>query len=225
MALPVLIAPSILSADMKRLPDEIKSIEPFADWLQIDVMDGRFVPNTAFPLTQVQTIRTTLPLDIHLMVEQPAGYAREFLSLHPTNITFHAEAVQKTDDRRALLQAIRKGGATDTVGHVRRVTAGIAINPPTPLSAVADVLGEVDLLLVMSVNPGFGGQAFIPSVLEKVTEARRKHPALMIQMDGGIDATTAPLCIRAGANNLVAGSYIFRATDRAQAIASLRSSV
>jgi len=215
MALPVLIAPSILSADMNRLPEEIKSIEPYADWLQIDVMDGHFVPNTAFPLTQVQTIRTTLPLDIHLMVEHPAEYAREFLSLHPRNITFHAEAVQKTDDRRALLQAIRKGGAT----------AGIAMNPPTPLSDIADVLGEVDLLLVMSVNPGFGGQAFIPSVLEKVTEARRKHPALMIQMDGGIDATTAPLCIRAGANNLVAGSAIFRAADRAKAIVSLRSFV
>ncbi|MFH0851780.1 MAG: ribulose-phosphate 3-epimerase [Candidatus Peregrinibacteria bacterium] len=214
MALSVLIAPSILSADMKRIAEEIKSIEPYADWLQIDVMDGHFVPNTAFPLTQVQTIRTTLPLDIHLMVEQPAEYAREFLSLHPKNITFHAEAVQKTDDRRALLQAIRKGGAT----------AGIAINPPTPLSAVADVLGEVDLLLVMSVNPGCGGQSFIPSVLEKVTEARKQFPKLMIQMDGGVDATTAPLCIRAGTNNLVAGSFIFRAPDRAQAIASLRSS-
>ena len=215
MALPVLIAPSILSADMKRLPEEIASIEPYADWLQIDVMDGRFVPNTAFPLTQVQTLQTKLPLDIHLMVEQPAEYAREFLSLHPRNITFHAEAVQKTDDRRALLQAIRKGGAT----------AGIAINPPTSLSDIADVLGEVDLLLVMSVNPGFGGQAFIADVLSKVEEARKKFPKLMIQMDGGIDATTAPLCIRSGANNLVAGSFIFRAADRAKAIVSLRSSV
>ncbi|MDO8469259.1 MAG: ribulose-phosphate 3-epimerase [Candidatus Peribacter sp.] len=215
MALPVLIAPSILSADMKRLSEEIRSIEPFADWLQIDVMDGRFVPNTAFPLAQVQTIRTTLPLDIHLMVEQPAEYAREFLSLHPKNVTFHAEAVQKTDDRRALLQAIRKGGAT----------AGIAINPPTSLSDIADVLGEVDLLLVMSVNPGFGGQAFIADVLSKVKEARTQFPQLMIQMDGGIDATTAPLCVSAGANNLVAGSFIFRAADRAKAIASLRSSI
>ncbi len=209
----VLIAPSILSADMKRLQDEVKSIEPYADWLQIDVMDGRFVPNTTFPLTQVQTIQTKLPLDIHLMVENPAEYIHQFLSLRPKNITFHAEAVQKTDDRRALLHAIRKGGAT----------AGIAINPPTLLSDVADILGEVDLLLIMSVNPGFGGQAFIPSVLEKVTEARRNHPALMIQIDGGIDASTAPLCIRAGANNLVAGSYIFKAADRAQAIASLRA--
>ncbi|MDD5040986.1 MAG: ribulose-phosphate 3-epimerase [Candidatus Peribacteraceae bacterium] len=214
MAPSVLIAPSILSADLSRLNEEIKSIESSADWLQIDVMDGHFVPNTAFPFTQVQTIQTKLPLDIHLMVENPSEAAREFLSLHPKNITFHAEAVQKTDDRRALLQAIRKGGAT----------AGIAINPPTPLSDIADVLGEVDLLLVMSVHPGFGGQSFIPSVLEKVTEARKRYPTLMIQMDGGVDDATAPLCIRAGANNLVAGSFIFRAADRAQAIASLRSS-
>lgn len=213
MAPSVLIAPSILSADMGKLAAEVKSIESSADWLQIDVMDGKFVPNTAFPLAQVQTIRTALPLDIHLMVEDPAQFAREFLSLHPKNVTFHAEAVRDANDRRALLQAIHKGGAT----------AGIAINPPTPLAEVEDVLGEVDLLLVMSVHPGFGGQAFIPSVLEKVTAARKKFPELMIQMDGGVDDKTAPLCIRAGANNLVAGSYIFRAADRAKAIASLRS--
>ncbi|MDD5103937.1 MAG: ribulose-phosphate 3-epimerase [Candidatus Peribacteraceae bacterium] len=215
MALPILIAPSILSADMKRLPEEIRSIEPYADWLQIDVMDGHFVPNTAFPVEMVRTIETSLPLDIHLMVQDPVQYVQGFLPLRPKNITFHAEAVADTASRRALMQAIRDGGAT----------VGIAINPSTPLQAIDDVLGEVDLLLVMSVNPGFGGQAFIPDVLEKVIEARRKHPALMIQMDGGIDASTAPLCIRAGANNLVSGNFIFRAADRAKAIASLRSSV
>ncbi|ALM09444.1 MAG TPA: ribulose-phosphate 3-epimerase [Candidatus Peribacter riflensis] len=215
MALSVLIAPSILSADRERLQEEIKSIEPYADWLQIDVMDGHFVPNVTFPFEVVQMIRTSLPLDIHLMVEDPASYAQKFLQLQPKNITFHAEAVQATDDRRALMQAIRKGGAL----------AGIAINPPTSLGAIADVLGEVDLLLVMSVNPGFGGQAFIPSVLEKVEEARRRFPQLMIQMDGGIDERTAPQCIRAGANNLVAGSFIFRASDRAKAITSLRTAL
>lgn len=211
----VLIAPSILSADMSRLQEEVKSIESSADWLQIDVMDGKFVPNTTFPFSLVKTIKTTLPLDVHLMVEDPAAYVREFLALRPKNVTFHAEAVTDTDARRALIQAIHAGGAL----------AGIAINPPTPLAAVADILGKVDLLLVMSVNPGFGGQAFIGSVLAKVAEARRKHPALMIQMDGGIDDKTAPLCINAGANNLVAGSYIFRAEDRARAIASLRTSL
>lgn len=215
MAQSVLIAPSILSADKSRLQEEIRSIEPYADWLQIDVMDGRFVPNTAFPIETVRTIRSSLPLDIHLMVEDPAAYVRMFLPLRPKNITFHAEAVPETSARRALMQAIRSGGAT----------AGIAINPPTPLNAVDDVLGEVDLLLVMSVNPGFGGQAFIADVLEKVSEARSKLPALMIQVDGGVDALTAPLCIRAGANNLVAGSFIFRSADRAKAIASLRNVV
>lgn len=212
MARSVLISTSILSADSARLNEEIASVEPYSDWLQIDVMDGRFVPNTAFPIEVARTIRTKLPLDIHLMVEDPAQYVKEFLPLKPKHITFHAEAVKDTASRRALMQAIRNGGAT----------AGIAINPPTPLSTVSDVLGEVDLLLVMSVNPGRGGQAFIPAVLEKVSEARKKFPKLMIQMDGGIDAKTAPLCIRAGADNLVAGSFVFRATDRVQAIASLR---
>jgi len=213
MALPVLIAPSILSADLDRLQEEVKSIEPYADWLQIDVMDGRFVPNTTFPIELVRTIKTTLPLDIHLMVHDAAEYVRQFLQLKPKNVTFHAEAVLDDVQRRALIQAIHKAGAT----------VGIAINPATPLSAVLGILGEVDLLLIMSVNPGFGGQSFISSVLSKVTEARKLYPALMIQMDGGIDATTAPLCIRAGANNLVAGSFIFRSKNRAQSISLLRS--
>lgn len=212
MNMPVLVTVSILSADLAHLQEEIANVEPYCDWLQIDVMNGRFVPNIAFPIEAVRAIRTTLPLDIHLMVEDPASFAQKFLPLKPRNITFHAEAVKETKDRKDLLQAIRKGGAT----------AGIAINPPTPLSAVFDVLSEADLLLVMSVHPGRGGQAFIPSVLSKVTEARRMYPHLMIQMDGGIDDKTAPLCIAAGANNLVAGSFVFRAKDRAKAIASLR---
>jgi len=208
----VLIAPSILSADLTRLQEEVQSIESSADWLQIDVMDGKFVPNTAFPFSVVKTIKTTLPLDVHLMVEHPEEFAKEFLTLHPKNVTFHAEAVKDTDSRKALIQAIHQGGAL----------AGIAVNPSTPLSAAEDVLESVDLLLVMSVNPGFGGQAFMASVLSKVQEARKKHPALIIQMDGGVDDKTAPLCIKAGADNLVAGSYIFRSNDRAKAIASLR---
>jgi ribulose-phosphate 3-epimerase len=210
----LLITPSILSADLRHLQEEIASIEPYADWLQIDVMDGRFVPNTTFPIETVRGIETRLPLDIHLMVEDPVRYAAEFLTLQPKNITFHAEVVKDTNSRRALIEAIREGGAT----------AGIAINPPTPLSSIDDILGKVDLLLVMSVNPGFGGQGFIDSVLSKVREARKRFPKLMIQMDGGIDARTAPLCVRAGANNLVAGSFIFHAADRRAAIRSLRGS-
>ena len=125
----------------------------------------------------------------------------------------HAEVVESLRDRRALLQAIHDGGAT----------AGIAINPETPLSAAKDVLSEVDLLLVMSVHPGFGGQEFIADVLRKVKAARAEYPDLMIQMDGGIDKSTASRCLEAGANNLVAGSFIFRSRNRARAIASLRT--
>ncbi|MEI8230714.1 MAG: ribulose-phosphate 3-epimerase [Candidatus Peregrinibacteria bacterium] len=209
---PILITPSILSADFGHLQEDINSIEPYADWIQLDVMDGHFVPNLSFGAPVAKCIKTKLPMDTHLMVSNPQDRIAEFLAIGVKHITFHAEAVKGTDARRALIQAIRKGGAT----------AGIAINPVTPLSEVEDVLEDIDLLLVMSVNPGFSGQGFITDVLGKVTEARRKHPALMIQMDGGIDDKTAPLCRAAGANNLVTASYLFTSSDRAAAIASLR---
>lgn len=208
---PVLITPSILSADFGKLQEEITSVEPYADWLQVDVMDGHFVPNVSFGVPVLRCIRTSLPLDIHLIVENPQDRIAEFLALNVSNITFHAE-VTDSKERRNLMEAIRAGG----------VTAGIAINPETTLDAVLDVLDAVDLLLVMSVEPGFEGQEFIEGVLPKVKEARRKYPDLMIQMDGGIDAETAPRCIAAGADNLVAGSFIFGSRDRAEAIASLR---
>ena len=208
----VLIAPSILSADFKNLQKEVEDIEPYSDWIQIDVMDGHFVPNLSFGAPIAKWIESKLLLDIHLMVENPADRIEEFQKIGAGNITFHAEAVKSTEDRESLIKKIRDGGAL----------AGIAINPDTPLSEVDDVLDDVDLLLVMSVNPGFGGQDFIPEVLEKVKEARRRYPNLMIQMDGGVDADTAPMCIKAGANNLVSGSFIFRSKDRKAAINSLR---
>jgi ribulose-phosphate 3-epimerase len=210
----VLIAPSILSANFQKLQEEVDAVAAHADWLQVDVMDGHFVPNLSFGAPVVKWVETDLPLDIHLMVENPADRIQEFLDIGASHITFHAEAVKGTEERKALIEAIRSGGAT----------VGIAINPETPLSEASDVLGEVDLLLVMSVHPGFGGQKFITEVLEKVREARAQHPDLMIQMDGGVDDSTAPECIAAGANNLVAGSYIFRADDRPSAISSLRKS-
>lgn len=175
-------------------------------------MDGHFVPNLSFGAPVLKWVKTELPLDIHLMVANPADRIEEFLAIGASHITFHAEAVPDEKKRIALIKAIRDGGAT----------AGIAINPETPLSVVFDTLQDIDLLLVMSVHPGFGGQEFLEDVLTKVTEARARHPKLMIQMDGGVDDRTAPLCIRAGANNLVSGSFIFRADDRAAAIASLR---
>lgn len=207
----VLISPSILSADFARLQEEVISVEPYADWLQVDVMDGHFVPNLSFGAPVVKCLKTDLPLDIHLMVSNPADRIDEFLAIGASHITFHAE-VTDAQARRQLVARIREGGAT----------AGIAINPDTPLSSVEDVLTDIDLLLVMSVQPGFGGQTFIADVLEKVRNARAKHPTLMIQMDGGIDDKTAEQSREAGANNLVAGSFIFRSTDRATAIEALR---
>lgn len=208
----ILIVPSILSADLSRLQEEVASIEPYADWLQVDVMDGHFVPNLSFGAPVIKNLKTKLPLDIHLMVSNPANRIAEFLSLKPYNITFHAEAVSSTNERRALIEAIRKGGAR----------AGIALNPSTPITAIDDSINEVDLVLLMTVNPGFGGQKFIPEVLQKITELHTVHPNLMIQVDGGITAETARECRAAGANNFVAGSFIFTANDRAKAIAEIR---
>ncbi len=207
----MLITASILSADLSHLQDEVDSVST-ADWIQIDVMDGHFVPNLSFGAPVVRCIKTPLPLDFHLMVTNPADRLEECFALKPKNITFHAEAVTETSERKALVDRI----------HVQGIMAGIAINPHTPLDVIDDVVQEIDLLLVMSVQPGFSGQSFIADVLPKVREARRKHPSLMIQMDGGISLETAPLCREAGANNLVAASAIFHAPDRSEAIRLLR---
>lgn len=210
----VLITPSILSADFSRLQEEVDAVSTAADWLQVDVMDGHFVPNLSFGAPVIQGLHTTLPLDIHLMVENPEDRIDEFLALHVAHITFHAEAVTSTEKRKELIQRIRAGGAT----------AGIAINPETSVDTIGDVLDDIDLVLVMSVHPGFSGQKFIEHVLSGVKTLRSAYPDLMIQMDGGIDDTTAKKCIEAGANNLVSGSFIFGASDRTLAIDSLKSS-
>lgn len=210
----IIIAPSILSADLAHLQDEVDSVAEYADWLQIDVMDGHFVRNLSFGAPVMKCLKTDLPLDVHLMVSNPADRIAEFLDAGAANITFHAEAVQKSDERKQIIEQIRKGGAT----------AGIAINPETSLDDVGDILDDIDLLLVMSVHPGFGGQQFIEHVLGNVKTARSVRADLMIQMDGGVDDTTAPKCIEAGANNLVSGSFIFGSSDRRMAITSLRTS-
>lgn len=210
----VIIAPSILSANFCQLQSEVDSVAPYADWLQVDVMDGHFVPNLSFGAPVIKDLKTELPLDIHLMVSNPADRIAEFAALSVAHITFHAEVVEHKEDRLALIKAIRDTGAT----------AGIAINPETPLNEVGDVLDDIDLLLVMSVHPGFGGQSFIEHVLSNVKAARHAKSELMIQMDGGIDDVTAPKCIEAGANNLVSGSYIFKSNDREAAISRLRGS-
>ena len=206
-----LITPSILSADFGHLQSEVDSVAS-ADWIQLDVMDGHFVPNLSFGAPVSKAIHTSLPLDAHLMVSNPADRIPEFLVIGVKHITFHAEAVTKTSERKALIKKIRDGGAT----------AGIALNPDTPVSAIDDVVHDIDLVLVMSVHPGFSGQSFIASVLDKVRALRAGHPTLMIQIDGGISAETAALAREAGANNLVAASAIFGEKDRAAAIQRLR---
>ena len=213
MTRPLLITPSILSADLGRLQEEIQTIEPYADWIQVDVMDGHFVPNLTFGAPVLKCVRTKLPLDIHLMVANPGDRLDEFLAVGAKNITFHSEAAPDTAARQNLCARIRAGGAT----------VGIALNPDTPISVIEDIVDTMDLVLVMSVQPGFSGQAFRPEVLEKVRSLRARFPRLMIQMDGGIDAVSAQACREAGADNLVSASFIFDAADRAAAIAQLRA--
>lgn len=208
----ILVTASILSADLGHLQQEVDSIEGLADAIQVDVMDGHFVPNLSFGVPVIKCLKTALPFDIHLMVSNPADRIDEFLAAGAKHITFHSEAVADTKQRKDLLKRIRKGGAT----------AGIAFNPETPIASIDDVIRSVDLVLVMSVHPGFSGQQFIPETIEKIKALRSAHPDLAIQVDGGVDADSGKLCRDAGTTNLVSASYIFGARDRALAVASLR---
>ena len=204
------IAPSILSADFARLGDEIRAIEAAgADYVHVDVMDGHFVPNITIGPVVVKSIKSKLPLDCHLMIENPEKYVEDFVKAGASSITVHEEVAPHL---HGLIQKIKGLG----------VRAGVSINPATPIESIKEVLNDVDLVLVMSVNPGFGGQSFIPEVIEKIKWLREQRADLDIEVDGGINAETARLCIDAGANVLVSGSYIFKAEDREEAIASLR---
>jgi ribulose-phosphate 3-epimerase len=210
-----LISPSILSADFARLADEVQRIAD-ADWVHVDVMDAHFVPNLTLGLPVVQAIQAVspVPLDCHLMIEDPERWAPGYAEAGARNVTVHAEACT---DPRAVARDLRAAGAL----------AGLALKPGTPLEAYLDVLPEFDTLLVMTVEPGFGGQSFMPEVLPKVREARRLvetgHLRLFVEVDGGINADTIEQAAEAGADVFVAGSAVYGAEDPGKAIAALRA--
>lgn len=214
----LLVAPSLLAADFSQLEAEIHRVEAAgADWLHLDIMDGHFVDNISFGPAVVATVRklTQLPLDVHLMIEHPDHYLPRFLEAGANSISVHVEPDAKHDVAQTL-SAIRAAGCG----------AGLALNPATPFEAVEPYLGTIDLLLVMTVHPGFGGQAFRPEMMEKVRRAKAWREAqqttLHIEVDGGINAETAKSSAESGVNILVAGTSIFRADDYAKAIRELR---
>ncbi len=210
----VIVSPSILSADFANLEREIKKVEDAcADWLHIDVMDGHFVPNITIGVPVVQSIKkvTQLPLDVHLMIENPEKYVKAFADAGADILTFHYEAVS---DVEKVVTQIKSYG----------VKAGMSIKPKTSPKEVLQYLPLLDLILVMTVEPGFGGQKFMEDCAEKITEIKSVAAEdLIIQVDGGINAQTARICTQFGANSLVAGNYIYKSSDVTQAIYSLKS--
>lgn len=202
MSRPLVIAPSILSADFGRLADEIRAIEAAgADWIHCDVMDGHFVPNITFGAPVIKAVRGTTkkPFDVHLMISPTDPYLGDFAAAGSDIITVHAEAAPHLD---RTLQAIRALGKK----------VGVSLNPSTPAGVIEYVLDRLDLILLMTVNPGFGGQSFIPSMLDKIRQVKAlvgSRP-IDIEVDGGVTPETAPLVVKAGANVLVAGSAVFK---------------
>ncbi len=212
----VRIAPSILSADFARLGDDIAMcVEAGADWIHVDVMDGCFVPNLTFGAKVIETVRrlTTLPVDVHLMVVEPEKYFDSFVKAGADLLTIHQEV---SPHLHRQLTRIRELGAK----------AGVSINPSTPVHTLTDVAGDLDLLLIMSVNPGFGGQRFIPGALEKIRQARALLNAAgnsaALEVDGGVARDTITSCWRAGADTFVAGNAIFAAADPRAEVGALR---
>jgi ribulose-phosphate 3-epimerase len=210
------IAPSILASDFAHLADEIHKVEAGgADVLHVDIMDGHFVPNLSLGIPVVASLRkaTRLPLDVHLMIQQPEEYIEDFIEAGANRVLVHQEATVHLD--RAL-EVIREHGAE----------AGAVINPATPVVMLSDVLDKVDTVLVMSVNPGFGGQKFIPNAFEKIRQLKqmrgRYNASFRIEVDGGVDLENVAELAQAGANTFVAGTSIFHAPDPAEAARQLR---
>ena len=212
---PPIVAPSILAADFAHLADEARAVEEAADWLHVDVMDNHFVPNLTIGLPVVQSLMatTTLPFDVHLMIEDPRRWAPGYADAGAYNVTFHAEAC---DDPVALAKDLRSAGAK----------AGLAIDRDTPIEPYLGLLPSFDTLLIMTIKAGFGGQRFVPALLDKVRVARGHvnagHLELRIEVDGGIGADTIEQAAAAGADAFVAGTAVYGAADPGQAIRRLR---
>jgi ribulose-phosphate 3-epimerase len=211
-----LISPSILSADFGNLQRDIEMLNKSeGDWIHVDIMDGLFVPNISFgfPVTEVAYKHATKPLDVHLMIVDPDRYIKRFAAAGAAGITVQFEACPNL---HRTVQVIKEAGCR----------AGVAINPHTPVAMLVDIIGELDLVLVMSVNPGFGGQHFIENTYKKVAEVKRladeRKPDLFIEVDGGVDQNNAGKLFSAGANVLVAGSAVFAAADPSAMISTLK---
>lgn len=206
------IAPSILSADRNKLNKEVKEIENYAELIHVDVMDGKFVPETTFKAEEIKKIKTKLPFDVHLMVEKPLkdGFIDDYS--FASIITVHGEC---KEDINKLIKKIRS----------KNIKVGISINPPTSLDKIKKYLDKVDMVLIMSVNPGYAGQKFIEGVLPKIKELRKLRPDLDIEIDGGINKDVIKKAVDAGANIIVAGSAIFGKENRKKAIEELRQAL
>lgn len=209
----IIVSPSILSADFANLERDIKKVENAgADWLHIDVMDGHFVPNITIGVPVVKSIKeiSTLPLDVHLMIENPEKYIEPFAKAGADILTFHYEAAK--DNVKEIIDKIHSYG----------INAGLSIKPKTSPEEIIDYLPSLDMVLIMTVEPGFGGQKFMPDCAEKIPVIKQHAPEnLIIQVDGGINAETAKVCTQYGANSLVAGNYIYKSDDIEKAILSL----
>jgi ribulose-phosphate 3-epimerase len=214
----VKIAPSILASDFLNLQEQIRLVQKGgADWIHLDIMDGHFVPNITFGPPMVESIRkhTNLPLDVHLMIENPDQYLEAFRSAGADHITVHQEACVHLHR---------------TIGRIKELgaMAGVALNPATPVILLSEIIRDIDLVLIMSVNPGFGGQRFIPDCTRRIAETKKMaksvKKSIHIEVDGGIDRTTARSVVRAGANVLVAGTAIFHQENISNAVLQLRKS-